>query len=99
MGTNDADDLLKYKLAFDFRHSILDSLKAEPLGSHPLTDQQALPAIDFQRSDFLDNTGKWRDSDVMDGSEGVEPAASLKRLLMRAKDAGSDVFRQSQERP
>jgi len=26
VGTNDADDLLKYKLIFDFRHSIIQTL-------------------------------------------------------------------------
>jgi hypothetical protein len=36
-----------------------------------------LPALDFLRSDILANTGKWRDSDVMDGSELPEPAATL----------------------
>ena len=84
VGTNDADDLLKYKLAFDFRHPLIQTLAAADAGSHDLTGQAALPALDFLRSDLLANTGKWRDSDVMDGSDDVEPASSLKRLLSRA---------------
>jgi hypothetical protein len=38
------------------------------------------------------NTGKWRDSDVMDGSDAVEPAGSLKRLLSRARQNNLDVY-------
>lgn len=75
VGTNDADDLLKYKLAFDFRHPLIQTLAAAGAGQHDLTGQAALPALDFLRSDLLAATGKWRDSDVMDGSDGVEPAA------------------------
>jgi hypothetical protein len=74
VGTNDADDLLKYKLAFDFRHPLIQTLAAAKAGSHDLTGQAALPALDFMRSDLLANTGKWRDSDVMDGSDTAEPA-------------------------
>jgi uncharacterized protein YukJ len=92
VGTNDADDLLKYKLAFDFRHPIIQTLAAAEGGSHELTGQTGLPALDFLRSDVLENTGKWRDSDVMDGSEGAEPAASLKRLLSRAHQENRDVY-------
>jgi uncharacterized protein YukJ len=92
VGTNDADDLLKYKLVFDFRHPIIQTLAAAGSGSHELTGQTALPALDFQRSDLLVNTGKWRDSDVMDGSADVEPAASLKRLLTRAHQESRDVY-------
>jgi len=84
VGTNDADDLLKYKLAFDFRHTIIQTLAAAGAGSYDLTNADKLPALDFLRSDLLANTGKWRDSDVMDGSDEVEPASSLKRLLSRA---------------
>ena len=75
VGTNDSDDLLKYKLAFDFRHPIIQTLAAADAGSHDLTDADKLPALDFQRSDLLANTGKWRDGDVMDGSDEVEPQA------------------------
>ncbi len=92
VGTNDDDDLLKYKLAFDFRHSVIQTLASAEAGSHDLTGQAALPALDFLRSDLLANTGKWRDSDVMDGSDAPEPAASLKRLLERAHQQNLDVY-------
>ena len=92
VGTNDDDDLLKFKLAFDFRHPIVQTLSAAAPGAQDLTSQDNLPALDFLRSDILANTGKWRDSDVMDGSDIPEPAASLKRLLMKARQTRSDVY-------
>jgi uncharacterized protein YukJ len=93
VGTNDGDDLLKYKLLFDFRHPIIQTLASSEDGAHDLTGQNALPALDFMRSaDLLDNTGKWRDSDVMDGSDATEPAATLKRLLSRAHQNELDVY-------
>ncbi|SDE28464.1 DUF2278 family protein [Paraburkholderia lycopersici] len=92
VGTTDADDLLKYKLAFDFRHNVLASLQSAQAGSTGLTGTDALPAIDFQRSDFLANTGTWRNSNVMDGSDQVEPVASLQRLLLRAQQSSLDVY-------
>jgi uncharacterized protein YukJ len=92
VGTNDADDLLKYKLVFDFRHPLIQTLAAAEPGSHELTDRHGLPALDFLRSDLLANTGKWRDSDVMDGSDDSEPALSLKRLLSRAHQNNLDVY-------
>ena len=61
-------------------------------GSQDLTGQRKLPALDFLRSNLLDNTGKWRDSDVMDGSDDTEPAATLKRLLSRAHRESRDVY-------
>jgi uncharacterized protein YukJ len=92
VGTNDADDLLKYKLIFDFRHSIIQTLAAVEAGSQDLTGQSALPALDFLRSDLLANTGKWRDSDVMDGSDAVEPVATLGRLLSKARRETLDAY-------
>jgi uncharacterized protein YukJ len=92
VGTNDADDQLKYKLVFDFRHPIVESLKAANAGSHDLTGQSALPALDFMRSDLLDSTGAWRDSDVMDGSDAPDPAASVKRLISKAQSEELDVY-------
>jgi uncharacterized protein YukJ len=92
VGTNDADDLLKFKLAYDFRHPIIATLGAAAPGAQDLTDQDELPALDFLRSELLTDTGKWRDSDVMDGSDIPEPAASLKRLLTRAKQEKLDVY-------
>ncbi len=92
VGTNDSDDLLKYKLVFDFRHPMIATLSAATAGSNPLTGETALPALDFIRSDALANTGDWRDSDVMDGSEAPEPVASLKRLLLKAFQQQADVY-------
>lgn len=41
---------------------------------------------------MLAETGAWRDSDVMDGSDIPEPVATLKRLLLKAKATGADVY-------
>ena len=92
VGTNDADDLLKYKLVFDFQHPLITTLVEAEAGSHELTGQAALPALDFLRSDVLTGTGKWRDSDVMDGSDQAEPTATLKRLFSRAHQEKRDVY-------
>ncbi len=92
VGTNDADDLLKYKLVFDFQHSIIGTLKASTPGFFELTSKGALLALDFLRCNLLDGTGPWRISDVMDGSAGTEPAASLKRLLQKAQATQADVY-------
>ncbi|MDR3636037.1 MAG: DUF2278 family protein [Isosphaeraceae bacterium] len=92
VGTNDADDLLNYRLAFDYHHPIIETLKSAAPGFHDLTGTSALPALDFLRSDVLKETGHWRESDVMDGSEQVEPLATLKRLLQHAHDKHSDVY-------
>lgn len=85
VGTNDDDDLLKYKIVYDFRHSVIQALASANPGPTALTGENALPALDFSRSDVLASTGNWRDSDPMDGSYIPEPVASLKRLLDRAK--------------
>jgi uncharacterized protein YukJ len=92
VGTNDADDLLKYKLVYDFHHPVIQTLEAAAPGSAELTGTQALPALDFMRSDLLAETGKWRDSDVMDGSDAPEPCASLKRLFAKARQQNLDVY-------
>jgi uncharacterized protein YukJ len=92
VGTNDADDLLNYKLAFDYHHPIIETLKAAAPGYQDLTGTSALPALDFMRSDVLAETGGWRESDVMDGSDQVEPAATLRRLLQNAHNNGWDVY-------
>src|ERR1700759_2628111 len=76
VGTNDSDDLLTYKLAYDFHHPITARLAAASEGFTDLTDTDALPALDFMRSDVLAETGAWRVSDVMDGTETAEPIAS-----------------------
>jgi uncharacterized protein YukJ len=92
VGTDDADDQLKYKLVFDFRHPIVETLKATEAGSRDLTEQSKLPALDFMRSDILESTGPWRDSDVMDGSDEPDPARSVKRLISRARSEELDVY-------
>ncbi|MEW6644776.1 MAG: DUF2278 family protein [Pseudomonadota bacterium] len=92
VGTNDADDLLKYKLVYNFSHPVTATLAAAANGATELTGQDQLPALDFMRSNLLDNTGAWRDSDVMDGSEDPQPVAGLKRLLLRARQAQATVY-------
>jgi uncharacterized protein YukJ len=92
VGTNDADDLLKYKLVFDFRHPLIRTLAGAGPGATDLTGQGAPPALDYTRGDLFDNTGAWRDSDVMDGSDAPEPAASLRRLLVKARQTQADVY-------
>ncbi len=92
VGTNDADDLLKFKLVSDFRHPLVKTLGGADAGAHELTGAHKLPALDFVRSsDLLAGTAGWRNSDVMDGSATAEPAASLRRLLVQAKEKGFDV--------
>jgi uncharacterized protein YukJ len=92
VGTNDSDDLLTYKLAYDFHHPITQTLAKAPLGFTELTGQAALPALDFMRSDVLAETGAWRRSDVMDGSEHAEPIASMLRLFNQAMANGSPIY-------
>ncbi|WP_420383424.1 DUF2278 family protein [Novosphingobium sp.] len=92
VGTSDSDDLLKYKLVFDFRHPVIQTLTAAVPGKTDLTGQTALPALDFERSDILAGTGPWRDSGLMDGSANVEPAATLTRVLEKALAGGHDLY-------
>jgi uncharacterized protein YukJ len=92
VGTNDSDDLLKYKFIFDFHHPIITTLKAARSGFSDLTEAEQLPALDFLRSDVLNETGTWRNSDIMDGSNQVEPVASLLRLLSKAHAGNFDVY-------
>ncbi|KVW36288.1 DUF2278 family protein [Burkholderia ubonensis] len=91
VGTNDADDLLNYKLVYDFHHPITQTLADAGEGYADLTGQDALPALDYLRSDILNETGAWRASDVMDGSEHPEPIPSLLRLVNAAQSQGLDV--------
>ena len=92
VGTDDSDDLLRYKLILDFHHALRDTLSASKAGFHDLTGTSALPALDFLRTDVLAGTGPWRDSDVMDGSHNPEPTATLMRLLQKAKATHADVY-------
>jgi hypothetical protein len=77
VGTNDADDHLKFKLVRDFRHPLIHTLAAATAGTHPLTGLHKLPALDFLRSDLLAATGHWRDGDVLDDTEAAEPGPPL----------------------
>jgi uncharacterized protein YukJ len=92
VGTDDSDDLLNYKLIFDFHHSLAQTLRAPNLGFTELTGQTEFPALDFLRSDVLAETGDWRASDVMDGSEHGEPVATLARLLTKAHSNQLDAY-------
>ncbi|HVW03009.1 MAG TPA: DUF2278 family protein [Planctomycetaceae bacterium] len=92
VGTNDSDDLLNYKLVYDFHHPIVDQLRAADAGFADLTGKDKLPALDFLRSDLLNETGDWRPSDVMDGSDEAEPVKSLLRLLNKARTQQLDVY-------
>ncbi|MBR7891503.1 DUF2278 family protein [Burkholderia multivorans] len=91
VGTNDADDLLYYKLVYDFHHPVTQTLAAAPEGYTDLTGQSALPALDYLRSDILNETGTWRASAVMDGTEHPEPIPSLLRLVNAAQAGQFDV--------
>lgn len=91
VGTSDADDLLNYKLVYDFHHPITQTLAAAAEGYTDLTGQVALPALDYMRSDILNETGAWRPSAVMDGTENQEPIPSLLRLVNTAQSQGLDV--------
>lgn len=92
VGTDDSDDLLRYKLIFDFHHPIIAILKSADPGFTNLTGAAGLPALDFLRSDILGETGPWRNSDIMDGTDQVEPVASLLRLLRKARADNLDVY-------
>ena len=92
VGTNDSDDLLQYKLVFDFQHPVVATLRAALSGFTDLTGTEQLPTLDFLRSTVLSGTGPWRNSDIMDGSDQVEPVAALLRLIGQARAANSDVY-------
>lgn len=92
VGTNDADDLLKYKLVYDFHHPVTQTLAAAAEGYTDLTGGDALPALDYVRSDVLNETGGWRMSDVMDGTEHPEPIPSVLRLVDAAHQQNLDLY-------
>jgi hypothetical protein len=73
VGTSDADDLLKYRIAMNYRHAIVTTLKAATPGFTNLSGTTVLPALDFLRTDVLAATGPWRLSGVMDGTTAPEP--------------------------
>ncbi len=92
VGTNDADDLLRYKLVYDYDHPLTQTLAAAPEGYNDLTGTAALPALDYLRTTILDETGPWRQSDVMDGSDQAEPIPSVLRLIQTAQQEGLDLY-------
>lgn len=92
VGTNDADDLLKYKLVYDFHHPVTQALAAAAEGYTDLTGGDALPALDYVRSDVLNETGGWRMSDVMDGTVHPEPIPSVLRLVDAAHQQNLDLY-------
>jgi uncharacterized protein YukJ len=92
VGTNDADDSVRYRIAFDYHHPITQVLASAAAGATDLTGQHRLPALDFQRSDILAETGPWRLSDSMDGSTDPRPVSTLMRLFDKARQSGATVF-------
>jgi uncharacterized protein YukJ len=92
VGTDNSGDLLRYKIVRGFGHPIIQTLRQEPAGKSDLTGANALPALDFRRSDILSGTGDWLDSDVLDGSTDRQPVAALKPLLERAFESRNDVY-------
>ena len=92
VGTTDADDPIRYRIALDFRHVMLADLRARHQGFRKLTGVMGLPALDYLRSDVLLRTGKWRDSDVIDDADSREPHRTLARLFERARVRGADLY-------
>jgi uncharacterized protein YukJ len=92
VGTDDDDDLLRYKLHSPYQNPLTAMLSSAQPGPHELTETQGLPALDFLRTNVLTGTGTWQLSAIMNGSEHLEPFASLKALLLKAKQQGADVY-------
>lgn len=92
VGSDNDQDLVQYRLVSDFQHPIRTTLTALPAGFNDLTGQQALPALDFLRSDVLAGTGDWTETDPMDGTDQVEPIASMITLLETARQQGLDTY-------
>lgn len=92
VGTNDASDLLQYKFVNDYHNAVTQDLLTAPEGYNDLTGANALPALDFMRSDVLDQTGTWRPSDLMDGTDKPEPIPSVLQLVNTAQAKGLDLY-------
>lgn len=41
VGTDDSDDLLRYKLVFDFQHPIIETLASMPAGQPPVPERMS----------------------------------------------------------
>jgi uncharacterized protein YukJ len=92
VGTDNAADLLKYKIVQGFRNPIADTLRTA-IGAVDLTGKTALPALDFLRGGILEGTGEWRVSDVLKGgAAGKEPPVQLAALLTKAFQGKNDVY-------
>jgi uncharacterized protein YukJ len=100
VGTDDAGDLLRYRLIQNFSHPICATLKAAAQGYTDLTGQHALPALDFLRTDILTwgtGTGTWQDSDVMNNgvmssTTTFQPVASLEAAFDQAVKTNAHVY-------
>jgi len=91
VGTDNAADLLKYKIAEGFKNPIEATLRSSR-SVNDLTGKAALPALDYLRSNILEGTGPWLVSDVLDGGAGQQPAAKLNALLSKAFQDQNDVY-------
>jgi uncharacterized protein YukJ len=92
VGTDDASDLLKYKIVEGFKNPIAETMRGA-LGAVDLTGTQGLPALDFLRGGILDGTGAWSVSDVLtDGAAQKQPPARLAQLLGQAFQGKNDVY-------
>jgi len=91
VGTSSSADVLLYKILEDFVHPLTALIAAAPAGFSDLTGSAQLPALDFQRSDLLAQTGDWTLGDVMDGATDVAPVAALVAQLQQAKAHKLDI--------
>ena len=92
VGSDNASDLLKYKIVEGFQNPVAAALRAAQ-GAVDLTGKAAFPALDFLRSSILEGTGAWLDSDVLDGAaENKQPPAKLSALLSKAFHGKNDVY-------
>jgi uncharacterized protein YukJ len=100
VGTNQENDLLRYRMVSNFSHPICVQLQQAAPGYTDLTGQSALPALDFLRSDILtagNGTGDWQNSDVMNNgvmnsTTEFQPVAALNAALDKAFDTRADVY-------
>src|SRR5271156_3955432 len=57
VGINDSDDLLRYKLVYDYRNPLIGQLKQAAQGFKNLTGTEDLPALDFLPAKLLNKPG------------------------------------------
>jgi uncharacterized protein YukJ len=93
IGTNDTSDTLYYRAVADFEHAVTADLAQLPVGLHALFDREALPALDFVRSDISGPTSAFVDGGVVASKTRLaEPGDTLVAWLDEAKAKGWDVF-------